>query len=194
MTLETAILLVQTLVTASIAGWLFLGVMDNYLTPSLNGGFARSVLTFERLKEMYPDDFARVQYREIKSPALHKTVFVVIVVSETLVCLGLFVGVYMMGRALLGLEDPEAARVVALRRISAGDSVGYGAEWTATDDTTIATLPVGYADGIPRAVLGRGEVHLAGARRPIVGRVSMDSVCVDVGDAAVEVGDRTDQS
>ena len=45
MTLETAILLVQTLVTASIAGWLFLGVMDNYLTPSLNGGFARSVLT-----------------------------------------------------------------------------------------------------------------------------------------------------
>ena len=82
-----------------------------------------------------------------------------------------------------------AARVVALRRLSAGDSVGYGAEWTATEDTTIATLPVGYADGIPRAVLGRGEVHLAGARRPIVGRVSMDSVCVDVGDAAVEVGD-----
>ena len=82
MTLETAILLVQTLVTASIAGWLFLGLMDNYLTPSLNGGFARSVLTFERLKEMYPDDFARVQYREIKSPALHKTVFAVIVVRR----------------------------------------------------------------------------------------------------------------
>ncbi|MEC7298112.1 MAG: SulP family inorganic anion transporter, partial [Pseudomonadota bacterium] len=51
----------------------------------VTGGFARSVLTFERLKEMYPDDFARVQYREIKSPALHKTVFAVIVVSETLV-------------------------------------------------------------------------------------------------------------
>lgn len=126
MTLETTILLVQTLVTASIAGWLFLGVVDNYLTPSLNGGFARSVLTFERLKEMYPDDFARVQYREIKSPALHKTVFAVIVVSETLVCLVLFVGVYMMSRALLGLEDPEAARVVALLGV-----LGFTLIWSA---------------------------------------------------------------
>ena len=104
----------QTLVTASIKSWLFLGVMDNYLTPSPNGGFARSVLTFERLKEMYHDDFARVQYREIKSLALLKTVFAVIVVSATLVCLVLLVGVNMMSRALLGLENPEAARVVAL--------------------------------------------------------------------------------
>ena len=82
--------------------------MDNYLTPSLNGGFTRSVLTFERLKEMYPNDFARVQYREIKRPALHKTVFAAIVVSETIVWLVLFVGVYMMIRALLGLEEPES--------------------------------------------------------------------------------------
>ncbi|CAM9427901.1 unnamed protein product, partial [Discosporangium mesarthrocarpum] len=82
-----------------------------------------------------------------------------------------------------------AARVVATRRIAAGDSVGYGGEWTADRETTIATLPLGYADGIPRSVLARGEVHLAGAMRPIVGRVSMDSVCVEVGDATVEVGD-----
>ena len=126
MALETAILLVQTLVTASIKGWLFLGVMDNYLTPSLSGGFARSVLTFERLKEMYPDVFTRVQYREIKSPALLKTIFAVIVVSETLVCLVLFVGVYMMSRALLGLEDPEAAWVVALLAV-----LGFTLIWSA---------------------------------------------------------------
>jgi len=82
-----------------------------------------------------------------------------------------------------------AARVVATRRLSAGDSVGYGGEWTADRETTLATLPVGYADGIPRAVLGRGRVHLAGASRPIVGRVSMDSICVDCGDDPVEIGD-----
>lgn len=82
-----------------------------------------------------------------------------------------------------------AARVVATRRIAPGDSVGYGGEWTADRETTIATLPLGYADGIPRSVLARGEVHLAGAMRPIVGRVSMDSVCVDVGDAPVALGD-----
>ena len=82
-----------------------------------------------------------------------------------------------------------AARVAATRRLSAGDSVGYGGEWTADRETTLATLPIGYADGIPRAVLGRGQVHLAGASRPIVGRVSMDSVCVDCGDDPVEIGD-----
>ena len=82
-----------------------------------------------------------------------------------------------------------AARVIAVRRIAPGDSVGYGGEWSAQTATTIATLPLGYADGIPRSVLGRGAVHLVGAMRPIVGRVSMDSICIDVGDASVEVGD-----
>ncbi len=82
-----------------------------------------------------------------------------------------------------------AARVIAVRGIAAGDRVGYGGEWRAERATRIATLPLGYADGIPRSVLGRGAVHLAGAMCPIVGRVSMDSVCVDVGGAPVEVGD-----
>ena len=82
-----------------------------------------------------------------------------------------------------------AARVIAVRRIEAGDSVGYGGEWTASQPTTIATLPLGYADGIPRSAMGRGEVYLCGEMRRIVGRVSMDSICVDVGDAPVEVGE-----
>jgi len=92
--------------------------------------------------------------------------------------------------AALDLEPAMtlAARVIAVRRIAAGDAVGYGGEWRAEVATTIATLPLGYADGIPRSAMGRGAVHLAGAMRPIVGRVSMDSVCIDVGQAPVEVG------
>jgi alanine racemase len=82
-----------------------------------------------------------------------------------------------------------AARVVATRPVVRGESVGYGGEWRASRDTRVATLPLGYADGIPRAVLGRGQVHLAGALRPIVGRVSMDYIGVEVGDAPVEIGD-----
>jgi alanine racemase len=81
-----------------------------------------------------------------------------------------------------------AARVVAIRRVAAGESVGYGGEWRAARDTRVATLPVGYADGIPRSVLGRGEVYLGGARRPIVGRVSMDYIGVEIGNAEVELG------
>jgi alanine racemase len=91
----------------------------------------------------------------------------------------------------LGLEPvmTHAARGVAPPRVAKGASVGYGATWRAARATTIATLPLGYADGIPRAAAGRGAtVYLAGAARPIVGRVSMDYVGVDVGDAPVAVG------
>jgi alanine racemase len=79
--------------------------------------------------------------------------------------------------------------VVAIRDVQPGDSVGYGASWRAARATRIATLPAGYADGVPRIAGGRGQVLVGGERRPIVGRVSMDYITVDVGGAAVRVGD-----
>ena len=89
-------------------------------------------------------------------------------------------------RPVMSLRAP----VVAIRSLRAGDPVGYGARYRAPRDTRIATLGLGYADGLPIALTNRGAVWLAGARRPIAGRVSMDSVGVDIGDAAVAVGDR----
>jgi alanine racemase len=81
------------------------------------------------------------------------------------------------------------ARVVHVREIAAGESVGYGATFRAARRTRLATLPLGYEDGIACAAGNRGGVWLRGARRPIVGRISMDYVSVDVGDAAVQLGD-----
>ena len=78
-----------------------------------------------------------------------------------------------------------AARVVAVRGISEGEAVGYGGTWRARRNTRIATLPLGYADGLPRSLSAGGEVFLAGGMRAIVGRVSMDFVTLDVGDTAV---------
>jgi alanine racemase len=80
-------------------------------------------------------------------------------------------------------------RVTALRSARAGSGVGYGALYRAERDTRIATLPLGYADGVPIATSNRGEVAIRGRRHPIVGRVSMDAIGVDVGGAPVEVGD-----
>jgi alanine racemase len=80
------------------------------------------------------------------------------------------------------------APVVAVRRVRRGDAVGYAALYRARADTQIATLALGYADGVPISASGRGSVWLAGARRPIAGRVSMDYVGVEVGDAAVSIG------
>jgi alanine racemase len=80
------------------------------------------------------------------------------------------------------------APVVSLRRLAAGDSVSYGGDWRASRPTTVATLGVGYADGVPRAVQGRAQALLGGRRYPIVGRVTMDFVMVDLGPAPPPAG------
>jgi alanine racemase len=73
------------------------------------------------------------------------------------------------------------ARVVSVRDLAPGATVSYGAEWTTHRPTSVATLGIGYADGIPRAIRPRGSVLLHGQRCPIVGRVTMDMLMVDVG-------------
>jgi alanine racemase len=68
--------------------------------------------------------------------------------------------------------------------------VGYGATWSATKPSTIATVPIGYADGLSRAASNNGEVLVRGKRAPIVGAVSMDLTTVDVtGIEGAHVGD-----
>lgn len=82
------------------------------------------------------------------------------------------------------------APVVSVRRIAAGDTVSYNATWRAGRATTIATLAIGYTDGVPRAVERKAQVLIHGARHPVVGRVNMDFIMVDVGDAPVQPDDR----
>jgi len=74
------------------------------------------------------------------------------------------------------------ARVVACRRLAAGDPVSYGCTWRAERATTVATLSIGYADGVHRSLGNRGHVDLGGAAAPIVGRVTMDMTMVAVPD------------
>lgn len=83
------------------------------------------------------------------------------------------------------------ARVVLVKKVAAGEGVSYGHDWIAPSDTTVALLPAGYADGIPRAMKGRYSVMLGGKLRPAIGRVCMDQVVVDLGDdpGAVSEGD-----
>jgi alanine racemase len=80
-------------------------------------------------------------------------------------------------------------RVIALRTLHKGESVGYEATFRATRDTRIATLPVGYGDGIPLSASNRATVLIGGQRLPVVGRTSMDYITIDVARAAVSVGD-----
>ncbi len=81
------------------------------------------------------------------------------------------------------------ARVLMRRTVSAGAGVSYGHDYVTDRSTTLALVPMGYADGIPRAAGGRAEVLVGGARHVIAGRVAMDQFVVDAGDSPVDIGD-----
>ncbi len=84
--------------------------------------------------------------------------------------------------AELGLQPVMSLEtsVIALRRVARGESVGYSGAWTATRDSHIAIVAAGYGDGLPRNLADGTPVLIAGTRSPLVGRVSMDMIAVDV--------------
>jgi alanine racemase len=89
-------------------------------------------------------------------------------------------------RAAMSLRS----RVAFLKRVAAGSRISYGLRHTFPRSTTVATVPIGYADGVPRRLFETGgEVLIGGRRRPIVGVVTMDQLMVDVGEDPIAVGD-----
>ncbi|MCF6742939.1 alanine racemase [Blastococcus sp. KM273128] len=107
------------------------------------------------------------------------------------------------GVAVYGLDplggDPAAhglrpamtvrARVALTKRVPAGAGVSYGHTYATAAETTLALVPAGYADGVPRAAGNAAPVLAAGAQRVIAGRVCMDQFVLDVGDAPIAAGD-----
>ncbi|MGE0443247.1 MAG: alanine racemase [Gemmatimonadales bacterium] len=91
-------------------------------------------------------------------------------------------GIYLYGGAAGPLvPEPVAAlraEVLAVRRVRRGDTVSYGAVWRAPADGGVATLGIGYADGVPRALGAGGSVGVGGREYPMAGRVTMDMVMV----------------
>ncbi len=92
-------------------------------------------------------------------------------------------------RGDMGLRPAMTLRcpVAMVKSLSAGDGVSYGHTWIAQHDTTVALLPIGYADGVYRGLSGRIEVLINGRLRPGVGRICMDQFLVDLGPGAVDV-------
>ena len=128
-------------------------------------------------------------------------------------------GVAQRGRAVGGVQDERRARglqrqgprlearelepalelssyVSAVKPIATGESAGYGRRFVAEQPTHTATIPIGYGDGVRRALTNNADVLVRGARRPLVGTVSMDNVTalvddgVTVGDEAVLIGEQ----
>jgi alanine racemase len=91
-----------------------------------------------------------------------------------------------------GLEPALALEsyVADVKRMSAGDTAGYGRTWAAERDTAVAVLPIGYGDGYRRGLSNNADVILRGRRYPVVGTVSMDNITVELGpDSKLRPGD-----
>ena len=108
-----------------------------------------------------------------------------------------------LGIGIYGLHPCDATRpYVALRpamrivshvafvqRLSAGERPSYGRRRELTEDAYVATVPLGYADGLPRLLTDKLEVLIRGKRRPLAGTVTMDQIIVDLGDEAMNAGE-----
>jgi alanine racemase len=104
-----------------------------------------------------------------------------------------------IGAGLAGIDPSRTVRlrpaltltapIVAVRQVRAGTPVGYGHTWTAPTDTSLGLLPVGYADGLPRAASGQAETMVRGRRCPVAGLISMDQTVIDLGGQQVCLGE-----
>ncbi|HEX5856800.1 MAG TPA: alanine racemase [Microbacterium sp.] len=112
-------------------------------------------------------------------------------------CVRIGVGLYRLSpfadrsSSSLGLVPAMTLRaaVAAVRRVPAGQGVSYGYDHRTSAESTLALVPLGYADGVPRQASGAGPVSIGGARFRVAGRIAMDQFVVDVGDHPVAVGD-----
>jgi alanine racemase len=79
--------------------------------------------------------------------------------------------------------------IVAVKSITSGESVSYGYTWTAQRTTQLALVSLGYADGVPRSGSNVASAQIDGVSVPVVGRIAMDQLVLDVTDCPVVVGD-----
>jgi alanine racemase len=107
-----------------------------------------------------------------------------------------------VGAGLVGIDESRSVRLrpalclvaplVQVRDVGPGTPVGYGHTWAAPRATRLGLIPVGYADGLARLAGDRAQVQVAGVRRRVVGRISMDMTVVDLGpdgECPAQVGD-----
>jgi alanine racemase len=152
----------------------------------------------ERQRARFDDGLARAREAGLDSALVHLSSTAGAIARPdcrySMVRLG--IGIYGLspwsdGDPRLALRPAMTLRgqVANVRAVAAGTGASYDLTWRAAHDTTLALVPLGYAEGIPRQASGHAEVMIAGRRHPVVGRIAMDQFIVDVGQTPVAVGD-----
>lgn len=122
--METAVLLCQAGGLALLAAWLSVALSDNWRHPEINEQFTREVLSLSRIERDFPGVLALVGRRRILHPGIQRSVFIAIVVAETLVVMLLWLATAGLIGAAAGLVDPVSARVLGM-----GGAFGFVAIW-----------------------------------------------------------------
>jgi alanine racemase len=160
------------------------GLMTHFATADEQGDdyFPQQLDTFTRFAERFRAEYPDVIVHAANSPATFREP----AAHFDLVRCG--VAVYGLDPfqddpALRGLEQAITLHsyVAAVRPFEKGDSAGYGRAWAASEPTFVGTLPIGYGDGWRREFSNNADVLIEGGRYPVVGRVSMDNITVDLG-------------
>ncbi len=102
---------------------------------------------------------------------------------------GIYPDASLIDQALVAPVLSLKSRIILVKRLATGESAGYGRDFVARKPTTIAIIPVGYSHGYPFSASNKAEILYQGKRFSIAGRVSMDYLTVDLGDAPAHVGD-----
>ncbi|MBI1376940.1 MAG: alanine racemase [Frankiales bacterium] len=168
--------------------WSHLACADEPDHPSV----ARQVAAFERALELAAGAGLRPRVRHLANSA---AALAVPAARYDLVRLGIAMYGLSPGEGVgsgpaLGLRPVMSlrARLAAAKRVPAGSGVSYGHIYTTSAETTLALVPLGYADGVPRAGSNAGPLRVAGSDRTVAGRVCMDQLVVDVGEDDVRAG------
>jgi alanine racemase len=191
--LDRAVALAERLTGAATPGLVLAGAMTHFATADGDPEFLAEQLSAfgpfaQRLRDARPGHRLLVHTANsaatLREPASH---------YDMVRCGIALYGCDPMNRDPDDVELEPAMQlssyVAAVKRARPGESAGYGRRFIADHDTWIATLPIGYADGIRRALSNNCDVLIGGRRYPLVGTVSMDNVTVDLGPAHREAGD-----
>ncbi|WP_299673724.1 DUF2165 domain-containing protein [uncultured Roseobacter sp.] len=112
--MDSVLLLAQTVSTGLIAAWLSLGLRDNLLYPSVNETYTAQVLAMTRMRTDFPEEFAHVAHRAITNRQLQQLAFKLVLLTEGIACLLLWVGTVGLLMGMAGTALPETGRALAL--------------------------------------------------------------------------------
>lgn len=168
------------------------GIYTHFPTAEREDGFThRQLQDFGLLLQALEKKGIAFRYRhaansagslKIRTPILN-------LIRPGLMLYGLYPDISLRDLATVSPILSLKSRMISLKRLQPGESVGYGRDFVTDHPTTIAILPVGYSHGYPFSLSNRSFVLFKGRRHPIAGRVSMDYLAVNLGDAAARVGD-----